>query len=157
MPKLINTNEVRSLDLQRVDSRLAAVIERYESRPEATKQSAREEDDIDSLRERLSRIPQITDPKIYNVRVHVGMFLVPPNLLLTLAPIRMGRLLRRSVFCKNVSWDVRDSHFRFFCHQAAANGSPSKQAALRMYTTYAPTCLRFATHSRSPSSQSRNE
>jgi hypothetical protein len=72
-----NTNEVRSSDPQRVDSHLAAMIERYESRPKAMEQSAHEEDDLDSLMERLTRIPQITDPEIYQVRVHVGMFDVP--------------------------------------------------------------------------------
>jgi hypothetical protein len=72
-----NTNEVQPSDPQRVDSHLAAVIEHYESHPEATKQSAHEEDDIDSLTECLTCIPQITDPKIYQVHVHVGMFHVP--------------------------------------------------------------------------------
>ena len=72
------TNEVQSSDPQRVDSHLAAMIECYESCPKATEQSAREEDDIDSLREHLTRIPQIMDPEIYNIQVHVTrIFLVP--------------------------------------------------------------------------------
>lgn len=54
------------------------MIERYESRRapawEELDEAAYEEDDIDSLAERLTCIPQITDPDIYRVRVHVGLF-----------------------------------------------------------------------------------
>jgi hypothetical protein len=69
---------VRPSDPQRVDSHLVAVIERYESHPKAgeeLEETAHEEANIDSLAERLTRIPQIMDPDIFGVRVHVGLSL----------------------------------------------------------------------------------
>lgn len=69
-----NTNAVQPSDPQRANSCLAGVIERYESGPKA-REGSLEEDDIDSLADRLIRIPKITDPDIYSVRVHVCLFL----------------------------------------------------------------------------------
>ena len=72
-----NTNAVLSSDSQRVNSRLVAVIEHYESHPKAgeeLKDSAHKEDDIDSLAEHLTHIPDVMDPNIYIVHVHVGLF-----------------------------------------------------------------------------------
>jgi hypothetical protein len=69
---------VRPSDPQRVDSRLAAVIEHYESHPKAgeeLEETTHKEANIDSLAERLTRIPQIMDPDIFGICVHVGLSL----------------------------------------------------------------------------------
>ena len=135
-PTTLQMTVTASHDGRPVDSRLTAVINRWEAR--GTPGDGNSDAEIKyvekgTLSDRLSCLPTMTDPEMWRVRIQVSLvwYCIPaPDTDYELR--RMEQSRKASGPCTIVCWPVPDSQCPYYCHQAGAGGSLSNLPLTKM-------------------------